>query len=131
MGLIGVLGVLLELRPYYIVPVIFIILYNIPILRHRYKMLLCAYTNKASLTQVIKRAHENFILNFLHNIGLFLIVVCLIVAVIKWGVYRGIQLIISTILVIVVRRYFKLTATTLLYAISVIVIICNLIGRVL
>lgn len=126
-GLLGVLMVLAGVKPYYIIPLGFIFLYNIVIIPQRGKLIDYAYDSIGKVMDNIKRADNQFVLNYLPAGGLIIVGICLITAFIQWGYLRGGLLLGFTCAVIILRRCCNISATILLYMISLITILGNLV----
>lgn len=126
-GLIGVFLVLLNIRPYYLVPLTFILLYNIPVLMYRHKFLQVAYEDESEITETIRKLHGNFILNSFPVIGLLIVTGCLITAFIHLGWIKGGLFMGVVVVVTILRKSYPLSATKLLYIISALIIAGNLV----
>lgn len=121
-GLTGVLGVLMGIKPYYAVPLIFIMIYNIPVFRHKYKILQAGYMGKARITEGIKKANNSMLFRVLPNIGLLLIVLCVVAAFLRMGMFKGLIFAGVTAVAALLRSYCKLSATKLFYLITALII---------
>jgi len=128
-GLLGVLAVFLRLRPGFLVPLGFILIYNIPVIRFRYRTLIKAYTGELDLIDVVKRINTRFINSILPAAGLVTTAVCLGAVFYRWGPVRGGLLLGFTAAVALVRGRYRVSATLLLYAVSLAVFTGSLIVK--
>lgn len=114
-GLLGVLLFFLGLKPYYLIPLIFLTVYNLPIIIFRYKALLIGYDNRSDIVATIKKTQKNVLINMIPTIGLIMIAVILILINVRYGINKGIICIVATALVVLLRKKYRISATRLLY----------------
>ncbi|MBN2406419.1 MAG: PTS system mannose/fructose/sorbose family transporter subunit IID [Elusimicrobia bacterium] len=126
-GLIGVLLFLLGVQPYYLIPLIFILLYNLPTYRHRYKMLVYGYYKKEKMSELMKNAKVHVSLSIMPFAGLLTVLACVVLFSLELGAVRGPVFAGVTVLVAMLRKYLRISATRLLYIVVLISIIGGLI----
>ncbi|MFW6134654.1 MAG: PTS system mannose/fructose/sorbose family transporter subunit IID [Elusimicrobiota bacterium] len=125
--LIGIIGFFMEWRPYYLIPLIFILLYNIPVLIFKQKALMETYNKRTDIARIIRAINSNLIVKILPIIMLLAVGIILFMGVSKWGINRGLLLIVLTFAVAFVRKYTKTTEIRLFYIISCLTILGRLI----
>lgn len=126
-GLIAVLGVYLSVKPGYLIPLIFILLYNFPVFCFRYRILKSTTLDVGWITEVIKKINTNFIIRLLPKIGIGVVLTCLTMSFLLWGSTRGGMLLTFTAGVVIARRCCAVSSTKLLYIVTAAVFAGNLI----
>ena len=127
MGLFGVFLFYAGLTPKMLIPIVFILAYNIPIYFHKRRSLVLALKGGSVLSDSIKNMHNNFFLNMIPVLGLTLIAAVILIVFFTEGLGRGILFVLFAALTIFLRKCCNLSATKMLYLISAIVIIGSLI----
>ncbi len=140
-GLLAVYMVICGLQPgynyiytgfLYAVPISFIVVYNSFHVYFRCRAFYSAYTRRTGLAQALKKINDNLLIRALPGIGLGLVLLILITAFYNWGWFKGGALVVSTIAVIFLRRkYNSLSATKLLYLVSIVGVLTNLLIRMI
>ncbi len=126
-GLLGVCWAIMNIRPLYIIPAGILLLYNLPLLFLRCRSLKASYYGKSSISDYLEKIGRSRIVSLLPAAGLLTVAGCLAAAFISWGPVRGYILTLFTVLVIFLRRHFKLSSTTLVYLITAAAVGYNLI----
>ncbi|NLB34833.1 MAG: PTS system mannose/fructose/sorbose family transporter subunit IID [Elusimicrobia bacterium] len=128
-GLIAVLGIFLQLEPGWIVPLFFIIMYNVPVIYFRYRGLKSSYTGRSELLDIIERVNSSLFLRYLPAAGLLAIALCHIVVFLLFGMFSGVRLLVATLVVVGLRNRCKVSSTSLLYIVALITFIGSMILR--
>jgi len=126
-GLLGVFLVFAGVRPYWLIPVIFIAVYNVPIVWHRWKVLYRAYRDKSMLTEAVVGLNKNMLLKAMPTAGLITVLLCICMAALRWGYAAGVLLLGFTALIAVLRKYFMISATVLVYMVTLVIVAGSLI----
>ncbi len=126
-GLVAVLLAFLPLQPLFLIPLIFIVLYNIPVLYFRYYALRTIYKGETEIISIVKKINNSLILKIIPILGLIIVGVILKILFFHWGSMRGGLLLSFTAIVVILRTCCQISAIKLLYIISAMVIIGSLI----
>ncbi len=109
-------------RYYLIIPAAFILVYNIPILLFKYRSLVFSYTGRVSVVSSLEKISRSRLFNIMPMLGMVSIFMCLAAAFAMWGFQEGLLLLLFTVAIVFVRSLFKLSVTTLVYAVAALAI---------
>ncbi len=125
-GLTAVFCVFAGVRPGYLIPLVFILFYNIPIIIFRWRSLVLAYRAQTEIADEVWKINNSFITKALPYFGLLAITGCIVAAAITWPGFRGLQLAVYTAIVVILKPRLKLSVTAMLYIIAAISIAAGL-----
>ncbi|MFH1414725.1 MAG: PTS system mannose/fructose/sorbose family transporter subunit IID [Elusimicrobiota bacterium] len=128
--LIGILGVMLffiGVKPYWIIPLVFIIAYNLPIELHKRSSLLGAYENKLEVAQTMKNLHQSLLMRMMQPAGLLFVGVILCSVFFQRNMMNGLLFLGGTLLVVIMKICCNLSATKLLYLVSGLVFLLSMV----
>ncbi|MFC2092223.1 PTS system mannose/fructose/sorbose family transporter subunit IID, partial [Elusimicrobiota bacterium] len=128
-GIMCILGILTDIKPYYLIPLTFILLYNIPILLQKYSMLKVSYSESISIHEEIKRCSRQFFSKAVPVAGIMLIMSCFIAVTLQSGILRGSMFTGVSLIVGILKIYKKMSATKIFYTVCVLIIIGRMILR--
>jgi mannose/fructose/N-acetylgalactosamine-specific phosphotransferase system component IID len=135
MGLVGVIGTMFIYKccrniPLWIIPAGFLIIYNAPVIYFKYRALKSSYCARTDIVITLKKINSNILIKYLPVFGLTLISIILIMALFIYESQGyGWYLLGGTVFTVIARSAFKLSATRLVYLITLIVIAGNLIFK--
>ncbi|MEA3506213.1 MAG: PTS system mannose/fructose/sorbose family transporter subunit IID [Elusimicrobiota bacterium] len=132
-GLLGVIGAMVLTRccsyiPLWMIPAAFLVIYNAPVIYFKIRALKSSYLGRTEIVLTLKKINRNILIKYLPVIGLILISIILIMSLFiyekqafGWYLFGG------TIFTVLSRSIFNLSATRLVYLISLLVITGNLV----
>jgi PTS system mannose-specific IID component len=121
-GLIGILLFFIGIKPYYLVPVIFILLYNIPILLHKYGTLRNGYSSKNLISEGLKKINQSIFVKAFPVMGFMILGACIIMAFAKLNIINGLIFIFVTAITAFFKVYYRFSETKMFYIISILLI---------
>lgn len=126
-GLVAVIGAFLHLRPIWLIPAGFLVIYNVPVLYFKYRSLVSSYSGHSSIALNLKKISSSRIFALLPLLGLLSVAVCLAAFFVVWGSKRGAVLLVFTAVIAALRLRCRISSTTLVYAIAALAVGYNLV----